>query len=287
LADQCQSKPEPAEAVAANASSTASIIICSRNAKRLEACLASLAPTIDARHQVIVVAHETNGHDPELKRAAERHGAASIPYRGGFHFARMNELGASVAQGSVLVLMNDDVRPIATDWLETMLAQAARPEIGVVGAMLRYPSGAIQHAGIVIGDMLLPTHPGRSHRDSPYWPWLTMTREVSAVTGACLAVRRSVWNELGGFDKRFPVNYNDVDFCLRARRLGYRVLIETRAILIHEGASTRVPEVRASERELFWELWSDVLSAPDPYFNPQLEIRDETIRLPRAWPRQR
>lgn len=277
---------EPAYAVS-KTNETASIIICSRNAKRLDACLASLAPAVDARHQVIVVAHRVDGDDPELERVAERHGAVSVSYRGAFHFGRMNQLGASAARGSILLLLNDDVRPASHDWLESMLAQASRQEIGIVGAMLFYPSGAIQHAGIVVGDTLLPAHIGRSQRESLYWPWLRMTREVSAVTGACLAIRRSIWDELGGFDLRFPVNYNDVDLCLRAQKRGYRVLIETRATLIHQEAATRIPEVHADERELFWELWSDVLSAPDPFFNPQLEIRDEMICLPRPWPATR
>ncbi len=266
---------------------TASIVICSRNAKRLEACLTALAPTVDARHQVIVVAHRFDCDDSEPERVTTRHGAISVLYDGPFHFSRMNQAGASAARGSVLLLLNDDVRPITPDWLELMQAQATRFEIGAVGAMLLHPSGAIQHAGIVVGDTLLPAHAGRSQRDSPHWPRLRMTREVSVVTGACLAIRRFVWDELGGFDLRFPVNYNDVDLCLRAQQRGYRVLIETRATLIHQEAATRVPEVRAEDRELFWELWSDKLGEPDPFFNPQLELRDEMIRLPRPWPRQR
>ncbi len=228
-----QALQPPVAAAVSKTNETASIIICSRNAKRLDTCLTSLAPTIDARHEVIVVAH---GDSPELVRVVERHGARCVPYRGAFHFGRMNQLGVSAARGSILVLLNDDVRPTTHDWLESMLAQAARSEIGVVGALLLYPSEAIQHAGIVVGDTLLPAHIGRAQRESRYWPWLRMTREVSAVTGACLAIRRSVWDELGGFDLRFPVNYNDVDLCLRAQKHGYRVLIETRATLIHQEA---------------------------------------------------
>ncbi len=284
LPDALAPAPFSKQPAASNAGETASIVICSRNPKRLEVCLTSLAPTLNARHQVIVVAHSAGGDDSESKRVTERFGAIRVPYQGAFHFGRMNDRGASVARGTVLVLLNDDVRPIAPDWLERMVAQAVRPEIGVVGAMLLYPSGAIQHAGIVVGDMLLPAHAGRSQRESSFWPWLRMTREVTAITGACLATRRAVWDALGGFDARFPVNYNDVDLCLRAWKQGYRVLIETRATLIHEEAATRVPAVRAEESELFWELWSDVIGAPDRFFNPQLELRDEMIRLPRPWP---
>ena len=110
-----------------------------------------------------------------------------------------------------------------------------------------------------------------------------MTREVTAVTGACMAMRRAIWDELGGFDYRFPVNYNDVDLCLRARERGYRVILEARAILTHEEGQTRVTTVLPEESELFHTIWRDTIAAPDRFFNPQLGQVDGSIQLSYPW----
>jgi GT2 family glycosyltransferase len=194
----------------------------------------------------------------------------------------MNARGVQESTGEVVCFMNDDVFPSSTAWLELMLAQAARPEVGVVGALLLYPDGSIQHAGVVV-DRWHPAHVGRFQKESLYWPWLRMTREVSAVTGACMAMRRPVWDELGGFDPQYPVNYNDIDLCLRAAARGYRILIETRAVLVHEEARTRVAVVRPEEAERFQQRWAAVTDGPDRYYNPQLSSDDEAIALPEPW----
>jgi glycosyltransferase involved in cell wall biosynthesis len=250
----------------------ASIIICSRNPVRLARCLKRLQANLDPRHEIIVVAHDT-----DLKTTVR-----TVPYRGVFHFGLMNALGVQESTGDVLCFLNDDVFPSTSDWLERMLAQAVRPEIGIVGALLLYPDGSIQHAGVVV-DRWHPAHLGRFQRESSYWPWLRLTREVSAVTGACMVMRRSTWNDLGGFDLQFPVNYNDIDLCLRVAARGYRILIETRAVLVHEEARTRVAVVRPEEAERFHQRWGAVTGQPDPYFNPQLSTEDETIALPAPW----
>jgi glycosyltransferase involved in cell wall biosynthesis len=258
----------------------ASIIICSRNAERLTKCLKALRPTLDARdsrHEIVIVAHAV-----DLEPVARQYGARLTSYQGSFHFGVMNAQGVQESTGEVLCFLNDDVFPSSPDWLEIMLAQATRPEVGVVGALLLYPDGTIQHAGVVV-DRWHPAHVGRFQKDSTYWPWLRMTREVSAVTGACMAMRRSVWDELGGFDPQFPVNYNDIDLCLRASARGYSILIETRAVLIHEEGRTRVAVVRPEEAERFQERWAQVTDGPDPYFNPQFSSEGEAIALPASW----
>ena len=250
----------------------ASIIICSRTPARLARCLKALRATLDPRHEIIVVAH-----DVDLQTTVK-----TVPYRGAFHFGHMNALGVQASSGDVLCFLNDDVFPSTPGWLESMLSQAVRPDVGIVGALLLYPDGSIQHAGVVV-DRWHPAHVGRFQNDSSYWLWLRLTREVSAVTGACMAIRRSTWNELGGFDPQFPVNYNDIDLCLRAAASGYRILIETRAVLVHEEARTRVAVVHPEEAERFHERWVSVTGRPDPYFNPQLSAEDETITLPPPW----
>jgi len=248
----------------------ASIIICSRNPDRLARCLKALRPTLDPRHEIIIVAHDINLPSIEANKI--------VSFRGAFHFGAMNQLGVEASTGDVLCFLNDDVFPITPDWLERMLAQAVRPDVGIVGALLLYPDKTIQHAGVVV-DRWHPAHIGRFQKDSALWPWLRMTRDVSAVTGACLAIRRSTWKELGGFDPQFPVNYNDIDLCLRAAARGYRILIEAQAVLIHEEARTRVAVVRPEEAEKFHLRWSEVTDRPDRFFNPQFSTEDETIAL--------
>ena len=256
----------------------ASIVICSKNAKLLDKCLRSLRPTLSPRDELIVIAHQ-EGDARALERTASDHHARIIPYQGSFHFGLMNCLGVAASAAPVIFLLNDDTSPLTKDWLPLMLAQATRPDVGIVGALLLYPDGAIEHAGIAVGGRHVPAHIGRFQNESPYWPWLRMTREVTAVTGACMAMRRAVWDELKGFDFRFPVNFNDVDLCLRAAERGYRVLLEARAVLTHEGCKTRKPVVKSEEHELLYKLWWPVMSSPDKFFNPQFGNAIEPILL--------
>jgi GT2 family glycosyltransferase len=227
---------------------------------------------------VIVVQH-CGQNDAAMKRIIDRFGARQVAYSGSFHFSRMNNLGAKATAGEILVFLNDDVEPLEASWLERLVAQIQRPEIGVVGARLLYPSGALQHAGvaIAIGDGC--GHIGRGSFDAPYWPWLNMTRDVAAVTGACLVIRRTLFDSIDGFSERFPVNYNDVDLCLRVRESGYRVILESAAILRHYECQSRRGEVGVQERELWYELWRDTINAGDPFYNLHLTSEREDLSL--------
>ncbi len=217
--------------------------------------------------------------DNHLDQVLSGYSCNRVRYSGRFDFATMNNLGAKAAQGDVLVLLNDDVQPLCDSWLEDMLAQAQRAEVGVVGALLLYPSGAIQHAGMALGMMGSAGHPGRGTLDGGFWPWTSVTRNVSAVTGACMAIRRDVFRELHGFDPLFPVNYNDVDFCLRARRAGYEVIIEASARLTHIESGTRPRGVTWEERELFANRWGALIAESDPYYSPNLALSGEGCSL--------
>jgi GT2 family glycosyltransferase len=204
-----------------------------------------------------------------------------IPFEGPFNFSSMNNRGAQAASGEILVFLNDDVEPLVPEWMALLVSQAQRPEVGVVGARLLYPSGAVQHAGIVIGIMDGAGHPHRGTFGSRYWNWLDTARNVSAVTGACLAIRKCVFDELGGFDTAFAVNYNDVDLCLRAREAGFEVLYEPAAALVHREGQTRSPGTRYEERELLYQRWGNKLEQGDPFYNPNLtRVReDASLRL--------
>ncbi|HWB83412.1 MAG TPA: glycosyltransferase [Bryobacteraceae bacterium] len=264
--------PVPAEA-------RASIIICSRTPKLLRRAIAAVErKTSHAAHEFVVVRHE-QGNASVWDSLRLRREPVWVPYYGPFNFARMNNLAARQASGDVLVFLNDDVTPISRDWLSDLMAHALRPEVAVAGARLVYPSGAIQHAGLVTG---IGQGVGHIHRDtfgSPYWNWLPFTRNVSAVTGACLAIRRSVFEELLGFDEAFPINYNDVDLCLRARRAGYEVIIEPHSVLRHRECRTRKPGIDFEERELWQERWARWLERSDFFYTPNLTRTREDASL--------
>ena len=204
-----------------------------------------------------------------------------VPYAGPFNFAAMNNLGARHATGEVLVFLNDDVEPLDAEWLDAMLAHANRREVGAVGARLLYRSGAIQHAGMVIGIMEGAGHLHRNTFGSPYWNWLPFTRNVCAVTGACLAMRKSVFEELGGFDESFPVNYNDVDLCLRARQAGYDVIVEPAAVLRHDECQIAAGGRAARGALSFEQRWAAWLERGDPFYSPHLSrtLEDAGLEL--------
>lgn len=277
-----QVQPSPAECPIVSPEIKASIIICSRNAGLLGRCLDGIERnTSHANREIVVVQHHT-GHDDAMRRLLENSGATCVPWTEGFHFAAMNNLGAASAQGDVLVFLNDDVQPLTADWLTRLIAATRRPQIGIAGAMLIYKSGAIQHAGIAIGVMQATGHPCRDTFGSPYWKWTNFPRDVSAVTGACMAIRASVFRQLGGFDNAFPVNYNDVDLCLRARQAGYRVVMEPAALLRHDESRTRQPGIHFQERETLEKRWAEWLDDGDPFYTPHLDPGNEAATLRRG-----
>ena len=255
-----------------------SLIICSRNAALLSRCLEGIwKNTTYAHRETVIVQHKTRDNAAMDALLATLQ-CTRVPYAGPFHYARMNNAGAEAARGEILVFLNDDVLPLTAEWLELLVGQAQRPEIGAVGAKLVYPSGTVQHAGIVLGMMDATGHPWRGTFGSSWWPWLDCARNASAVTGACLAIRKSVFLELGGFDLDFPVNYNDVDLCLRLRERSYQVICEPGALLRHDESRTRMPGTHSEERELFLQRWAH---RADPYYHPALvkDREDAGLRL--------
>jgi GT2 family glycosyltransferase len=246
-------------------------VICSKSPDTLETCLASLRATANqVVRQIVVVAHEESGPNPSLHSVIERAGAVALTFRGAFDFAAMNNLGADVAETPNLLFLNDDVRATEPEWAELLAEQLSREEVGVAGAVLWYPSGVLQHAGMVAGVGDAVGHAGRYLHSSNLWPWLLATRNVSAVTGACLAIRKDLFGRLSGFDTLFPNNYNDVDLCFRVRSHGYRVICVPVPGLIHAECHSRPGIVRFEERYRFYERWANLLSVPDPYYSPAL-----------------
>ncbi len=251
--------------------SLASIVISSRRQNLLARCLRAVARCTAYPHREIVVVGHLDGGTPLATP-----GARLVPYTGPFDFATMNNLGARHTSGQVLVFLNDDVTPLDPGWLEALVAQAEQPEVGIVGSLLLYPNGAIQHAGIAVGIGSGTGHLQRDTFGAGYWPWWCLTREVAAVTGACLAVRRTVFDQLGGFDTRFPVNYNDADLCLRARSAGYQVICQAAAPLRHDECRTRRPGVRFAELVAWQQRWGQWV---DPYYSHNLQKQGESACL--------
>ncbi len=275
-------RPNTFRARIRSASRTVSLIIPSRSPIYLERCLRSLRAktSVTEPFELIVVHHKSDRTtDTEMQRISKEHHALVVSYTGPFDFARMMNDGASAATGELLVSLNDDVEPRTAEWLSHLTGPFAQADIGVTGARLLYPNGAIQHAGVVLGIGDAVGHAGRFLFDSTWWPWINNTRDVSAVTGACLATTKRLFDSLNGFDLRFPNNYNDVDYCLRAREAGFRVVLVNDAVLVHHEGLTRGGGTTTAERLEFFRRWGRLLDQGDPFFSPHLNKDREDLSL--------
>jgi GT2 family glycosyltransferase len=198
-----------------------------------------------------------------------------------FNWSAINNLGVRSAAGRVLLFLNNDIEVRDGEWLDALVEHAVRPEVGAVGAKLLYPNGTIQHAGVVLGIGAVAGHafkhfPGDS---TGYFGQGAAIRNVSAVTGACLMVRRDAFDEVGGFDERLRVAFNDIDFCLKLRARGYLNIYTPYATLVHHESATRKALHPPADEALMLERWRDVL-ANDPFYSPHLtrEHEDYSIR---------
>ncbi len=201
---------------------------------------------------------------------------------GPFNFARLNNRAAEAASGEVLCLLNNDIKALDSGWLEEMLSRLAEGDVGAVGALLLWPSGVVQHGGVVLGPKFeAPAHAFRDRMEGEpgYGDMLRVARECSAVTAACLATRREDYLHVGGMDEvSFPVNFNDVDYCLKLRALGRRIVFTPHAKLMHLESASRGAD-RGSDRRPRFERelrnlrakWGETL-ASDPYYNPMLGL---------------
>ncbi|GJD97859.1 hypothetical protein OCOJLMKI_5098 [Methylobacterium iners] len=202
------------------------------------------------------------------------------PFPAPFNFSAMVNAGVAVARGPIVVLLNNDVAILQEGWLDALVRQASRPEVGAVGAKLLYENGSLQHGGVVVGlggraGHILRRRPG----DAPgHLGRMRVAHEVSAVTAACLAVRRELYDSVGGFDaEAFPIDFNDVDFCLRLGAAGHKTIWTPRAVLSHLESVTRGPptgeERLRFEREgdRFAARWRDIVRH-DPFYHPALSL---------------
>jgi len=259
-----------------------SLLIPTRNrVDLLRPCVESLRQTLSFDdHEVIVIDNDTS--DPETQDYLERIGSERVKVAslsGGFNFAQLINHGAAHAGGEFLLVMSNSVRAIETGWLEEMLGRAAEPDVGAVGAALLWPSGVVQHGGTVLGVGFSPS-PAFGERidgDPGYADQLIVTHECSAIAGACLLTPRSMFLDVVGFDGvRFPLEYHQIDYCLRLRARGFRIVFAPRARLrLREctpkgGPQTQnavVPRELARLRSRWGELLID-----DPCYSPLLSL---------------
>ena len=263
-----------------------SIIIPNKDEKdTLKKCLESIQTKSTYRNfEVIVV--ENNSKTAEIfdyyKEIDGRNGVHVVYWDREFNYSAINNFGAAYAKGEYLICLNNDMEIISADWIEELLGHCQRSGTGIVGARLYYPDDTIQHAGIIIGIGGIAgsvfvgqkrTHTGYMHREA-------LQQDLSAVTAACMMVRRSLFEQLGGFTEQLAVAFNDVDFCLRARELGYLVVYDPYAELYHyesksRGAEDTPEKVRRfqSEIEYMRTRWISVLKNGDPYYNRNLSLK--------------
>lgn len=195
-----------------------------------------------------------------------------------FNWSRFNNLAAEQASGDFLLFLNDDIEIVEPDWLDTLLEHAQRPEVGVVGPRLLYPDRRVQHAGMFLAALGQGRHAFRyAKEDDPvYFGLARTTRNVIAVTGACLMVRRSTFDALGQFDEAHGVINNDLDFCLRAWESGLVNIFTPHGSLIHHEAVSRGGLEDTYDAAVFESRWRSLFLAGDPYFNPNLsKSRDD------------
>lgn len=247
-------------------------------------------------YEIIVV--ENNSTDKKIfeyyRQLSENDRIRVLKYEssGDFNYSKVNNFGASGANGEYLLLLNNDTEVITVNWLEELLMYAQRDDVACVGAKLYYPDKTIQHAGVVLG---LGTHrtAGHSHymqhrENLGYMGRLCYTQDVSAVTGACLMVKKSLFDMAGGLSEDFAVSLNDVDFCLKLREKGYLNVFTPFAELYHYESASRGSDMQGEnaerynkESEHFREKWKQVLEKGDPYYNPNfsLDRSDFSLRI--------
>jgi GT2 family glycosyltransferase len=278
-----------------------SVIIPTRDgADLLERCVEGVLRRSDYSNLEILVV-DNGSKKPEtielFDRLTHEDSRVRILSRPGpFNYSALNNAAAREAEGEVLLLLNNDIDVVESHWLREMVSHAIRPDVGIVGAKLLYPTRKIQHAGIVLGPS------GGAHHlyclakgnDPGYCGQLLLTRTLSAVTGACLAIRRAVFFEIGGLDEvNLKVAFNDIDICLRAGDYGYRIVWTPFAVLIHFESVTRGTDTTPTKQTRFsrehlhlMRNWGSILDSGDPFHNPNLLLTGSHIEIPSV-PRRR
>lgn len=259
-----------------------SIIVATRDrASLLRACLEGVLERTD--YSALEVLVLDNGSCEEetlvlLSRLALDPRVRVLRSEGSFNWSALNNTGVREMRGDVAVLLNNDVEVVTSGWLRALVSHALRPDVGVVGAKLLYPDRTVQHAGMVLGPAGRATHMWRHSNGGTagYMGQLAAVRDVTAVTGACMALRRAVYEKAGGLEEALPVTWSDVDLCLRMRELGLRVIWTPDALLLHHEQASRGTDETAQgqarlarEKEWMMRRWGEALDV-DPFLSPNM-----------------
>jgi GT2 family glycosyltransferase len=254
----------------------------------LAAAVTSLVERTEYRRFEIIVVADSPGLTSATNRSLSGVRHTVVPYRseGSFNFSHKLNTGVRHTSGEHIVFFNDDLEVISPEWLSAMLEYSQMDGIGAVGAKLLYPDGRLQHIGVILGVNGVAAHAFHRHSGSSlgYAGSAVSVRNVSAVTAACMMTRRRVFDEAGGFDEALAVDFNDVDYCLRLRERGYRIVFTPYAELSHRESASFGPRAqRPAEMALMRERWQAALTC-DPYYNPSFsrDFPDYRLRLDEA-----
>lgn len=249
----------------------------------LDVCLNSFFERADYQNYEFIII-ENNSVLPETfayyEKIEKEHDNVKVVYwEAGFNYSAINNFGFKFAKGDYIMLLNNDVELITPDIFQSMLGFCMRPEVGIVGAKLLYNDHTVQHAGVLVGAGGLADHVFKGlHEDDPgYMGRAISSQDVSAVTAACLMVKKSVYEEVGGLEEEFQVAFNDVDFCLKVRKAGYLIVYDADVKLFHYESKSRGMEdtterfIRfGNEMMLLNSKWDILSTFVDPYYNPNL-----------------
>ena len=268
-----------------------SIVIPTRDqASSLKKCVNSIFEKTDySSYEVILLDNQSHDSDALEFLAAlkKRHGVRLERIDEPFNYSRLNNHGVELSQGPFVALLNNDVEVLHPDWLNEMVSRAMQPKVAMVGARLLYPNGTIQHGGVILGagGIAGHAHVGLWPGDPGYFARAHLAQDISAVTTACALVKRAAYLQVGGFDEKLAVTFNDVDLCLRLREAGYRVLWTPYAELIHHESASRGFEDSAPKQVRFLaevaymeSKWGDRLLR-DPFYNPNLSLGENLFTL--------
>jgi GT2 family glycosyltransferase len=273
----------------------------------LNQCLTSIAQSSYRNYEVIIVENNSTDtatfgyYEQILQLSEEERRQKKLPEqirvvtwesKSGFNYSAINNFGVSVAKGEFLVLLNNDIELLSKDWMEEFLGHCMRPEVAIAGARLYYPDNSIQHAGIVVGvggharGVASNMFVGTRRIQEGYLHKAAIQMDYSAVTAACMMIKRSVFEEVGGFTEELAVAFNDVDLCLKVRKKGYLVVYDPYVEAYHYESKSRGQEdseekVRRFQKEIEYMRteWNDILRYGDPYYNPHFSRIYSDYRL--------
>ena len=268
-----------------------SIVIPNKDEKEtLKKCLESIwQKTTYSNYEIILV--ENNSTTREIRDYYQeldgKNGVRVVYWDKEFNYSAINNFGISYAKGEYILCLNNDITVISPEWMEELLANCQRPEVGIVGARLYYPDNTIQHAGIVLGmgGCAGSLFVGLARSRGGYLHKAALQQDLSAVTAACFIVKKEAFEKVGGFEEKLAVAFNDVDFCLKVRHAGYLVVYDPYAELYHHESKTRGYENTEAKKRRFQEEieymrchWMpDILR--DPYYNENLSLKASDYSL--------